>query len=106
MWYGEGKLKINMVNKEPFELDLSKPICAKRCSGDVFLLLPQIEQDNGYSIVGYNWLNMSNGVYNSCMFFANVEVALEVYEDCEIFNGDIEIVSTEFVSKEDDGEET
>ncbi len=67
MWYTE-KLSIN----------LSKPILAIKDSSErVELLLPQISNDHGYDLIGYNWFDLEKGEYNSKAFFPTAHDAIQ-----------------------------
>jgi len=80
------------------ELDMSKPII---CESDddnkyICLLTPQLaslnddnrDGSNQYKIIGYNWLNLRTGKYNSCCFFKTPEEAIKSREDYKIRNLD------------------
>ncbi len=68
MWYESDKKD---------ELDYSKPIAAER-AGNIYLLTPQIEKGS-YQFVGYNWLDVRFGVYNSSVCFKTVKEACASY---------------------------
>ncbi len=67
------------------DLDLSKPImCQSDSSKYLYLLIPQIASNkkmrnanDPYKIIGYNWLNIKNGTYNSCAFFKTIKEAVQ-----------------------------
>ena len=84
MWYEDEEKALN------FDL----PIFAETTTGKVerYLLMPQISKSKGYVTIGYNWLNIKEGRYNSCVFFKTPRAAIEGYEsNHKIFNGDIAI---------------
>jgi len=82
MWY----------DKREQPLDFDKPIIAKKTENNhLFILIPQIASGSGYKIIGYNWLGLSSGKYNSCIFYKTVESAIQAYSNsCGFFNADLE----------------
>lgn len=82
--------------KENTDIDFNKPILAIGSGedGNIYLLIPQIEKPkkdhmNNFKIIGYNWLNIKTGQYNSCAFFETVEDAMRTYDYCEFKNAEI-----------------
>lgn len=45
----------------------------------VYLLVPQLEKNNMYNIIGYNWFNLTTGSYNSCSFYRTPQEAVDSY---------------------------
>jgi hypothetical protein len=85
MWY------LNRKNCK--ELDYSKPIFAtSRNNGAVMLLIPQ-HSPHDYSVIGYDWFDITDGKYNSCTCFDTAKMAVDCYVGgYEISNGTIKIV--------------
>ena len=70
MWYTK--------EVESVTLDQDKPIIAEDSVTEVqYLLLPQI--DKIYNVIGFNWFNLSTGVYASSMAFATVDIAVAAW---------------------------
>ncbi|MDD5016106.1 MAG: hypothetical protein PHW73_13605 [Atribacterota bacterium] len=69
-------------------LDFSKPIFAThKDAGVVLLLIPQ-HIENGYTIVGYDWLKVKEGTYNSRCRFESPQLAIEAYKSSYNFTND------------------
>lgn len=75
MWYG----------KEKVALDKNRAIFAER-AGEIEVLLPQLDPDEDYVILGYNWFNIKTGKYTSCGFFRNISSALEIRSSWNLYN--------------------
>ena len=67
MWYKKGKTSGGKVD----------PILTEQ-NGNTYILLPQIEQGS-YDVIGYNWMDIETGEYNSCCTWPTVEKAVEDY---------------------------
>ncbi len=78
MWY-ENKKDLTV-------LDYSKPIFCV-VNGDLHLLTPQVKR--GYEIIGFDWLNVKKGKYNSCIHFSTAQLAVKNHEAYLPFNGTI-----------------
>jgi hypothetical protein len=78
MWY-ESKEDLNA-------LDYSKPIFCV-VAGDLHLLTPQVS--GGYEIIGFDWLNVKKGNYNSCAHFSTAQLAVKSHQAYLPFNGTI-----------------
>lgn len=65
MWYS------NKIDEKV--IDYTKPIISDS-NGFTYILLPQIEEGS-YKVVGYNWFDIINGKYNSCVFFETPQEA-------------------------------
>ena len=51
------------------ELDYSRPIIAERRAAghdDKYILLPQLDSSS-FKVIGHNWFNLNEGIYNSCI---------------------------------------
>ena len=71
MWY---------LKDEPKpKLDYSKPIVAKNSNGYTHLLLPYIE--DSYKILGYDWFNLDEGKFNSCVHWKTPQEAIDSYSE-------------------------
>lgn len=72
-------------------LDLSKPIFSKLCEDDdIVVLLPQLDtMAGGYTVIGYNWFNLTSGYYNSCILFETVEEAIRARGIGICYNGEL-----------------
>ena len=73
------------------EIDYGKPIYCTAVSGDNLLLVPQLSSDqskaeDNYQIIGYNWLNLNTGRYNSACFFETARIAVHSYRSCNPVN--------------------
>ena len=79
MWYDNGR-----------GLNYSKPIFAKK-EHDTYLLVPQKEVPGSYTVIGYDWLNVKTGEFNSCSCYESAEESVKTYEGMgfTIFNKDI-----------------
>ena len=87
MWY-----------KTKEKLDFNKPVIAK--TGDIiYLLVPTLDQNcKDYKIIGYNWLRIESGIFNSKCNFKTVDDAIESYNNCEFRNIDLfELANKEFI---------
>lgn len=71
------------------DLRLDRPI-GFLDNGELIMLMPQIKiappAQGDYTILGYNWFNMSTGRYRSCACFTSIEYALEPYKGYGIVN--------------------
>lgn len=77
---------MSWYNQINVKLDMNKPIIAQndkiKC-----LLVPQLKSpdnltfDYNGKIIGYNWLNLATGRYNSSCFFKTAEEAIKSYEE-------------------------
>ena len=87
MWY-EG------FKKKEKKIDYNKPIFARQTTGGiVFMLLPQIQL--GYTHSGFNWFNLADGSYNSCVFWKTPEQAVEAYQSQhKVYNANILITES------------
>ena len=70
-------------------LDYSKPIIAKE-DGMTYLLVP-VTEPKTYKVVGYNWLNLDTGRYNSCATWANAYDAVNAYRNYDVSNAEFKI---------------
>lgn len=77
MWY----LKKNDAE----ELDYEKPIMAEGHEGNKLLLVPMLG-NHGYTVIGYDWLNIETGEYNSCYHYRTAREAVESYKNYKIYN--------------------
>lgn len=69
---------VSLVDK--LGLDVKKPIYQYHSEfKKIYMLLPQIDRDICYNIVGYNWFNITDMRYNSCCFFESIDEALKTY---------------------------
>lgn len=76
------------------KLDFMKPIIAESLSCHTkYLLLPQLKTKGGYTIEGYNWLNLNTMDWNSCCYFSTIEKAVKSYSkpSYTIYNATIAI---------------
>ena len=81
--------------EKTYQLDFTRPIIAEDTSGDKMLLVPRIEDD--YLIVGYDWLRLKDGRYNSCTHFKTAEGAIKSYtcERYKLYNAEIVVEADE-----------
>ena len=79
MWYEE--------KKQTPKIDMSIPVLAVK-NGETYMLLPQIAK-GCYGVIGYNWLNIRTGTYNSSHTWKEASKAISDYSDHDICNGEI-----------------
>ena len=79
----------NWYEERTEQLDFTRPIIAEEKNGDKMLLVPRIEDD--YLIVGYDWLRLKDGRYNSCTHFKTVKEAIKSYTcySYKLYNAEI-----------------
>lgn len=73
------------------ELDYGKPVAAT--DGRMVEILMPVKKAGSYEIIGYDWFNLTDGVWNSTICFKTPEIAVESrqsYEAYEVFNVTIE----------------
>lgn len=78
MWYESTEKK---------KLNMDEPIIA--VDGRNIMLLTPVKEHNSYIIIGYDWLSLMGGSYNSCRCWKTAEDAIEFYSYYEIKNIDI-----------------
>lgn len=68
-------------------IDYNKPICSTSVDGlNTYILLPRTREDS-YTIIGYDWFNITTFQWNSCVCWKTKEEAVECYgrvRNCEI----------------------
>ena len=81
-----------MIDKK---LDYDKVIMAKGNDGSIFILLPQQDIDRMhpdemcYLIRGYDWFNIKEGCFNSCICWKTKQKAVSAYDSYHITNAKI-----------------
>ena len=83
VWYTDSKQ----------QLDRSRPIFASpRIGTDELILLPQMEPNMNYRIIGYNWFSIKSGEYNSCVCYESIDAAILSYTGSyDFYNGSITV---------------
>lgn len=84
MWYAS--------KNDKKELNYSQPIIAELDTiGSKYLLIPHIKEGH-YGIVGFDWLNISTGEYNSCRYFETPQEAVRSYSGSyEVYNATLQV---------------
>lgn len=72
------------------ELDYNKPIVSEKIDGSMELLLP-LKENGRYEVVGYDWFNLSEGCWGSCMEWQAPEDAVKNRSNQIIYNAIITI---------------
>lgn len=66
-------------------IDLNKPIMAIRMNSSAAYLLVPCIVEGGYTVEGYNWLNIETGGHNSCATYKTAEEAMKSYSSNHTF---------------------
>jgi hypothetical protein len=81
MWYAESD-KV---------LEYSKPIVAEDSNGNKQILVPTLGEE-GYDIVGYDWLSLEDGEHTSCSHFKTArEAVISREKGYKVYNANLAI---------------